>query len=135
MPNKNFDPNFNPSPFDDRNKDDLNEMLRECEAKNKEAEKQVSKVIDAFFDMITGKSEEKEIQILKKKNEWPLFFFTYLKNKNLAVFQSTLRRDNKDCVLSFAYDWLVEYKLIRVEILKEEFVVKFWNDNFEHIII
>lgn len=132
---KPFDPSFNPSPFDDRNKDDLNEMLRECEAKNKEAEKTYNQIIETFFDVITGKKEEQQIQIsLKKQTEWPLTFFKVYPLGHRAVFTATLSRENKDMILSFAYDWLVEYKLIRVEILREEFVVKFWNDNFEHII-
>lgn len=130
---KPFDSNFNPSPFDDRNKDDLNEVLRECEAKNKEKEK----AIEVMFDILTGKKDAETLfPILVKKSEWPLVFFCFLPPKgHKAVFEASLTRENKNMILSFAYDWLVEYKLIRVEILKEEFVKKFWNDNFEHILI
>lgn len=135
MNKNNFDPNFNPSPFDDLNKD-LNESLREIEIKNKEIE---DTLLQLFHFLLFYKGQEK-FKTEHKVNQWPLMFIVVnpdskLDNKNswpeMAIFMATLERKNKDLVLGFAYDWLIEHKQILITTLKEKFIEDFWQKNFE----
>jgi len=140
MKNSNFDnKDFNPSPFDDNNKDDLNEVLRENKIREEEFQENLEKLISLLtyalkHDKGVKKHKNKKLKFL----EWPLVFIHIKPNTKDSkswpetfVFCAMLKRSNKDIILSFAYDWLIEHKQFVTTMSKEEFVENYWVTNFE----
>lgn len=134
MSKNNFDNNFNPSPFNDKNKDDLDEVLKECDIKNREMAETLDQLMHYLIFYKSQKenkeNKEKETEVIKIPN-WPLVFVC-VKESHINIFTAMLERKNKDIILSFAWDWLKEHKQIYSSLKKEEFIKDFWNSNFEN---
>lgn len=126
----------NPSPFQN-SKDDLNHALEDVKMFQKHFGELISKwkLLD-FFAKKLGQS-------LSKHEEFPLMFVRVHSSENIdydeiperSIFTAGLRRSNKDFVLGKAYDWLVEQNMMNPAVLREEFIVNYWKQNFENIIV
>lgn len=140
---KNFDKNFNPSPFDDKNKDDLDEVLKECEIKNRELEDTLQQLLHFLvFHYQQQQQKEKNKQIFYHKTvkqpHWPLVFVCKTEgNQHTNIFAAMLERKNRIWILSNVYNWLIEHKQIKGNPLPscKEFCEDFWNKNFENKLI
>lgn len=136
MKKENIPDDFDPSPFKD-SKNDLNHALEDI------------KIFQEHFSLILKKikhlkklMEHGHLYGMEKKqfDEIPLIFIKVHPTSLLSeipersIFASILKRENKDLVLGFAYDWLVSQEMIQPMILREEFIVNYWKQNFENII-
>ena len=141
-----FDDNFNPSPFDDKNKEDLDEVLREVEIRNKELQDTLNELLRFLLFhksqvVIKNKTTSKTGKMLKhlqpKIPFWPLMFFVVTNHndpllRDTSVFMAMLDRKNKETILGFAYDWLVKHEQLASTQSKKDFIEMYWKINFEN---
>lgn len=115
--------NFNPSPFEDDNEEEQRKLIKLTEALKKA-------LLGDDLAMVPISQPAKP-----KYKSLSITIAYKLSDGFIDIFYcAEMTRANKNVILGFAFDWLVERDGVNPAYTKESFIVEYWRERYDNLI-